>query len=211
MRRHLWLGLTIVVAAAACKVVREAPPTGSDTSDLEARNAAASMIPDEPSPSPLPTPRIQAPLPVEPGPGGAGDGGAPSGSCGEPLPSGLSRLNVKVFATQSARVVLDATPLVGPDAAYCQLIGYTDGRSFCPVRPPGHPERTACEALVVGSAVDTGRTGPTWSADGRPCEGPAGEPSCQNHPSNQFLVFAYGAGTFRACAAGGTCGQITLP
>jgi hypothetical protein len=120
-------------------------------------------------------------------------------------------VNVKVLTQQPSRSILDATPLVGPDETYCEQIGYTDGRSFCPVRPPGHPERTACEAERVGSATDTGRIGPTWSANGGSCQGESSGASCLNHPDNQYLVFAYGAGTFRACVAGGTCGQIVLP
>jgi hypothetical protein len=118
---------------------------------------------------------------------------------------------VKLHGQQSDRALLDATPLVGPDAEYCQRIGFTDGRSFCPVRPEGHPERQACEAARVGSASDTGRAGPTWSANGRPCNGLDGGVSCANHPGNQYLAYAYGAGRFRACAASGVCGEISLP
>jgi len=120
-------------------------------------------------------------------------------------------VNVKVHSSQPQRWLLDATPLVGPDATYCAAIGYTDGRSFCPVRPDGHPERAACEALRVGAAQDTGRIGPTWSVNGRSCSGGEATPSCENHPDNQYLVYAFTGGTFRACASGGGCGSITLP
>ena len=208
MRRLLGLALTIVVAAAACKTIREELPTQPEPSDPDAPLAGGPMIPAAPTPSPSPTPQDETPLPANPGAGGGG-GGA-SASCGEPVPPGISRVNVKVFTQQASRVILDATPLVGPNESYCQQIGYTDGRSMCPVRPAGHPERTACEALRVGSA-DTGRIWPTWSANGRPCRGESGGASCQNHPDNQYLVFAYGAGTFRACVVGGACGQTTLP
>jgi hypothetical protein len=119
-------------------------------------------------------------------------------------------VNVKVHGRQGDDLVLDSTPLVGPDSAYCARIGYTDGRSFCPVRPEGHPERLACEAALVGRAADTGRIGPTWSVDGRPCEGPVGGAYCVNHSSNQFLVFAHGSATFRACTAGGVCGALAV-
>ncbi len=207
MRRFLGIALTIVVAAAACKTIREELPTQPEPSDPDAPLAGGPMIPAAPTPSPSPTPEDETPLPADPG----GGGGGTSASCGEPVPPGISRVNVKVFASQPSRVILDATPLVGPDGTYCQLIGYTDGRSFCPVRPAGHPERTACEALRVGSATDTGRIGPTWSAAGRPCQGESGGTSCLNHSDNQYLVYAYGAGTFRACVAGGACGQIALP
>jgi hypothetical protein len=119
-------------------------------------------------------------------------------------------MNVHVHSSNSDRVMLDSTPLVGPDVLYCQQIGYTDGRSFCPVRPDGHPERLACEAARVGLAADTGRVGPTWSVNGRRCDG-TGMPLCVNHPSNQFLVQTFGSGTFRACAQNGLCGEVTLP
>jgi len=187
-------------------------PTRPDT--LAHRN----LIPDAPlnAPSPSPTPDPTAILPANPGGGGedvgGGGGGAAidSGTCGAPTPPPISRLNVKVLNVQANRNVLDATPLVGPDPAYCAQVGYTDGRLFCPVRPEGHPERSACEALRVGRASDTGRIGPTWTAEGRPCQGRTGGPSCLNHPDNQFLLFAYGTGTFQACVGRGACGQTTV-
>jgi hypothetical protein len=117
-----------------------------------------------------------------------------------------------VHSRQAGRVVLDATPLVGPDAEYCRRIGFDDGRSFCPVRPEGDPERPACEAARVGVAEDTGRYGPTWKANGGACDGyDHGGASCDNHPANQYLAIAYGAGAFRACAATGACGEVKLP
>ena len=118
---------------------------------------------------------------------------------------------MKVLSQGASRTVLDSTPLVGPDPDYCLQVGFTDGRLFCAVRPDGHPERPACEGLRVGTATDTGRVGPTWSVDGRPCQGRRAGASCQNHPDNQYLVYAYGAGTYQACVGGGACGQIVLP
>jgi len=134
-----------------------------------------------------------------------------SGSCGEPTPPSITRLKVTVLNSYPTQHVLDATPLVGPDGAYCRLIGYTDNRLYCPVRPEGHPERLPCEALQVGVATDTGRTGPTWTANGRPCLGKAAGASCGNHPDNQFLVITYRAGSFRACTAGGICEDYAVP
>jgi hypothetical protein len=172
----------------------------------------ASLIPVAPAPQPTATPTVEPPSedPLPAIPGGGGGGGRTTTGCGAPAPPALSRINVRVHTSNSDRVMLDSTPLVGPDVLYCQQIGYTDGRAFCPVRPDGHPERLACEAARIGTAADTGRVGPTWSADGRRCDG-TGDPSCVNHSSNQFLVFVSGAGTFRACAAGGLCGELTLP
>jgi len=176
---------------------------------------AAALIPSAPAPQPTPTPTPGAvpdeePLPASPG-RPADAGGVESAGCGTPAPSAVTRINVTVHGGQAARAVLDSTPLVGPDAAYCRQIGFTDGRLFCPVRPEGHPERVACEAARVGRAADTGRVGPTWSANGKRCDGVDSGAWCLNHPDNQFLAFAYGAGTFRACVASGVCGEITLP
>lgn len=165
----------------------------------------SSLIPAAPAPSPTlsPTPPPDdEPLPEHPGGGRAG-----SAACGSPVPPPIGRVNVKVHSG----ALLDATPLVGPDTAYCAAIGYTDGRAFCPVRPDGHPEREACEALRVGRAADTGRIGPTWSANGQRCQGRGTAAPCENHPDNQYLAYALGAGTFQACAAGGACGRLTLP
>jgi hypothetical protein len=103
---------------------------------------------------------------------------------------------------------LDATPLVGPDVDYCASIGYTDDRENCPVRPEGHPEREACETFAVGTAQDTGRPGPTWRRNGSFCANPAG--GCENHPENQYLLKAYLAGAYEACARNGACGELDV-
>jgi hypothetical protein len=203
--RRILVPLLAAAFAASCD--RTSSPTRP-----EPLPNAASFIPAAPAPQPTPTPTPGAvPDETVPGaPGRPGDGLVSAG-CGAPLPPPVSRVNVKVHARLADRVVLDATPLVGPDAAYCLLVGFTDGRSFCPVRPEGHPERAACEAARVGAAADTGRPGPTWSANGTRCAGPDAGASCLNHPDNQYLAFAYGAGSFRACTAGGACGEIALP
>ena len=182
---------------------------------------AASLIPTAPAPAPSPTPTPGTttdpePWPATPG-GGGGSGGAGGGgggtasSCGEPSPPAISRVRVNLHTSNGTRMTLDATPLVGPDVAYCQRIGFTDGRSFCPVRTEGSPERTVCEAALVGRAADTGRIGPTWSVDGRRCDGEGDTGSCANHADNQFLVHAWGSGTFRACVASGACGELAIP
>jgi len=197
--------LLSVVAAALCAVAcgtSTPTPTGS-------RQDPTSLIPVAPAPQPTPTPTPGAvPDDGEPVPGIPG-GGDPS-SCGEPTPPGISKVNVNVHSRLANRVLLDSTPLVGPAADYCRAVGFTDGRSFCPVRPEGAPDRGACEALRVGRASDTGRFGPTWSANGRSCQGPEAGASCLNSPENQYQVFAYGQGTFRACTASGVCGSLDL-
>jgi hypothetical protein len=195
--------LALATAVAACHGGQTPRPDLPD---------AASLIPIAPAPqpsaTPTPAPPSEDPLPGIPGTGG--DGGGDSGTCGAPVPPPVSRFAVKIYSGGGDHVTLDSTPLVGPDAAYCRAIGYTDGRSFCPVRPDGHPERLACEAARVGRAADTGRVGPTWTANGQPCTGPKPGASCANHGSNQFFVYAYGSGTFRACAQSGVCGALTL-
>ena len=194
--------ISVCVVAGACSGAPEELPT-------HPRVADASLIPDEPTPNPNPTPEV-APLPANPGGGGGSGTSGLSGSCGEPAPPSLTRVKVTVLNVQPPQRVLDATPLVGPDGAYCRLIGYTDGRLYCPLRPEGHPERSACEALQVGRATDTGRIGPTWTAGGRPCLGRTGGISCLNHPENQFLVITYGTGTFQACIDGGICQRFVV-
>lgn len=210
MRTLLGLALCASVAVLACQGGREELPSRPDTSEAEAL-LGGPLIPPAPTATPTPTP---TPLPPDDGvdddfEGGGGEGA--SASCSDPSPPAISRVNVKIHSTQSGRVTLDATPLVGPDTEYCAAVGYTDRRSFCAVRPPGHPERQDCEALRVGDAADTGRIGPTWFAGGQPCSGRAGAPSCQNHPDNQYLLFAYGSGSYKACVAGGVCGTFSVP
>jgi hypothetical protein len=205
MGRVLVLAMCVGLLSGGCSTIHEELPSQPESS--EARGGPP-LIPDAPAATPNPAPE-PTPLPVDPGGGGASGGLA--GSCGQPAPPSISRVSVGELQTQPGRRVLNATPLVGPDGTYCQLIGYTDGRLFCPVRPEGHPEREACEALLVGQATDTGRVGPTWTANGHPCLGRTAGASCQNHPDNQFLVIAYGAGTFEACTSGGTCGRYVVP
>jgi hypothetical protein len=167
-------------------------------------------VPTVPAPQPSPTPVPGSEPDPEPVPSWPRDGGGSSASCGDPAPPPVSRMNVKVHGGSGDRVLLDSTPLVGPDAAYCKRIGFTDGRTMCPVRVEGDPERSACEAARVGRASDTGRTGPTWSANGKRCNGPDGGASCLNHSDNQYLAWAYGSGTFKACTQSGVCGEVTL-
>ena len=131
----------------------------------------------------------------------------PAGSgCGEPPPPPISRMKVKVHVRGENSWTLDSTPLVGPDAAYCAEIGFTDGRENCPVRPEGHPERIPCEAWAVGTAQDTGRPGPTWRRNDGFCTGPAS--GCQNHDENQYLLKAYFSGDYNACTRDGVCGEL---
>ena len=207
MRLPAFLLATAVLLLPGCQGEKRATPTAPLPD-------AASLIPVAPAPQPTPTPTPGSEPPLEPLPaipGGGAGGDAGGAGCGAPVPPAVSRINVKIHASGGDRLLLDSTPLVGPDAEYCRQIGFTDGRSFCPVRQEGDPERVACEAARVGRAADTGRAGPTWTAAGRPCAGSGSGTWCQNHGDNQYLAWAYGAGTFRACAASGVCGEITAP
>ncbi|MGE5126818.1 MAG: hypothetical protein ACM3PV_11040 [Betaproteobacteria bacterium] len=203
--RHTSLGLSLLLALGACGGSRPSDPPSERLPD------AASLIPVAPAPQPTATPTPGSEPAEEPWPAVPGSGDGASGTCGEPAPPPISSIAIKVHGGTGDRLLLDSTPLVGPDVAYCREIGYTDGRAYCPVRPEGNPERVACEAARVGRASDTGRVGPTWTVDGRPCDGSGAVTSCVNHPTNQFQVYAYGAGTFRACASNGACGSLKLP
>jgi hypothetical protein len=117
-------------------------------------------------------------------------------------------MNTKIHIPGPNQYTLDTTPLVGPDKAYCLKIGFTDGRSMCPVRTEGSPDRSACEAYAIGSAEDTGRPGPTWYRNGKLCTGNTGD--CDNHPDNQYLLFAWGSGYYEACTKDDVCGGVQV-
>jgi hypothetical protein len=202
LRQRIALALALAVTSWACGGDAPEPPT------QPAPLPEIASVPTVPAPQPTPTPLPGAD--PDPAPAIPGGGGGTSASCGEPAPPAVSRMNVKLHGGGGDRSLLDSTPLVGPDAAYCKRIGFTDGREFCPVRVEGHPERQACEAARVGRASDSGRAGPTWSANGKRCDGPDGGASCLNHSDNQYLVWAYGTGSFKACTQSGVCGEVVL-
>ena len=87
----------------------------------------------------------------------------PPNTCGPPRPPALHHINLKPGNPWAS-----GTPLVGPDRDYCASVGFTDGRSFCSVRPDcdpatqncPFPDRAACEELVMGGD-------PLWRSDGR--------------------------------------------
>jgi hypothetical protein len=134
----------------------------------------------------------------------------PYDTCIEPIPPPLAEIHVVVHIDSGDRKVLDSTPRVN-SREYCTEIGFTDGRSWCPPRPEGHPQVDVCNEYLVGRASDTGRIGPTWSYNGLPCDVTTGADVCVNHSTNQFLCIVYGVGTARACAADGVCGELVIP
>jgi hypothetical protein len=127
----------------------------------------------------------------------------PIGSgCGVPYPPPISRFNCKEHLRAPEFYTVDATPIVGPNSEYCARVGFTDGRSLCPVRAEGWEDREACENWRVGRARDTGRHGPTWTrSDGGACTGP--ESNCSNDPDNQYQVRVYTSGVVKATAENG--------
>jgi hypothetical protein len=139
----------------------------------------------------------------------------PDQKCGVPYPPQITHFGVRIFLRALDKWTLDSTPQID-DAAYCAALGYTDGRSRCPLRPEGNPERVPCEGWRVGIAKDTGRLGPTWTRDGKLCTGPAS--GCDNSPDNQFQLWVYeGDGkdhTYKVCTENATgdagCGEITF-
>jgi hypothetical protein len=66
--------------------------------------------------------------------------------------------------------VVDSTPVVGPRACdYCLSIGMGEldpgvPRCSCPVRPDGHPDRVACEDVLLVPSASV--HGPKWVKDG---------------------------------------------
>jgi hypothetical protein len=172
--------------------VAPAPSTGDGSAPVLGSPSAAPEPESTPETDPDPEPDTSTPPP---------DGSG----CREPYPPELLKINVAVLIRGPNAWTLDATPVVGPDPAFCAEIGFTDGRANCPVRPEGHPERQACEAWVVGVAVDTGRPGPTWRRNGVLCTGAASD--CANDGENQYLVRAMGSGLYTACARNDVCGE----
>ena len=127
----------------------------------------------------------------------------PGLGCHAPYPPPVTRVVCTVHLRTPEYDTLDSTPLVGPDPLYCAAIGYTDGRSYCPVRPPGAPDRSSCEAWRVGIATDTKRPGPTWTkGDGSYCTGLQAN-GCQNSPDNQYQLRVFAGGPYVASAANG--------
>ena len=159
------------------------------------------------TPTPVPTPVTPTPAPTptpDPNVPPAGSG------CGEPYPPKITRLTVKVHLKDRDFWLVDSTPLVGPDGEYCARIGFTDSRLFCPLRPEGHPERSACENWRAGVAKDTGQPGPTWTftpKGGTPTYCTDTASGCTHSPGSPFQVQAIQGGLYRACTADDVCGE----
>ena len=167
--------------------------------------AAGPTAPPTPAPTPTPVPTA-TPDPNVP----------PAGSaCGKPYPPSISRLSVKVHLKDKDFWTVDSTPMVGPDGQYCLSIGFTDGRTICPLRPEGSEERTACEEWRAGTAKDTGKPGPTWThtdhATGKTsyCS-TAPDAPCDHHPNGPYTVKAFRGGLYRVCTEAGACAEVDV-
>jgi hypothetical protein len=212
------IGYGVVAAAfilVGCHTITEELPTQPTTtpaSPILTVPIPKIPLPGTPTPSPTATPKptptpTPAPTPA-PTPTPTPTPTPGTGGCGNPLPPEVTRMNTKIHIKGPNRWTLDTTPLIGPDADYCRKIGFTDGRSFCPVRTEGSADRVACEAYAIGRADDTGRPGPTWYRNGNLCTG--GWPDCENHEDNQYLLYAYGNGLYEACTKDDVCGGVQV-
>lgn len=153
------------------------------------------------SPTPAPTPTPDPNVPPE----GSG--------CGKPYPPDITRLSVKIHLKENDSWTVDSTPLVGPDFEYCREVGFTDGRTICPLRQEGADDRAACELWRSGKAKDTGQPGPTWTVtlkDGTTsyCTGPEG--ACDRHPAGPFSIKAIKGGLYKVCTEKGACGEVDV-
>jgi hypothetical protein len=185
--------LIMVVAAARCGSSSATPPT---------------------TPTPIPT---VAPTPV-PTPAGIV---LPAGMVCDPTPPPLKRVLPQMWRTRGKGWILDTKPQVMNYDGYCQRTGQNGG-AWCDTRVEGDPQREACDYLAVGISSETGRWGPTWTFNGKPCDPPNAEPTtdCNNYPDNQFKAIARGPGLYEACASplakvdpeqGERCGQVLVP
>jgi hypothetical protein len=146
------------------------------------------------NPTPVPT---AVPTPTATPTPNAGPALPPGMTC-FPTPPPLYGIHVKVLVGTSGRKTLDSRPRVINMNGYCESVGFAG--FFCFTRREDDPQAAACDYMIMGQASDTGRWGPTWTADGKPCT-PGANPGCENHPENQFQVIARGQGLFSACAA----------
>lgn len=193
------VSLTVVAAMAAGLTA-----CGSSPGTTPNSNPITTLPAPTPTPTPVPTPNLKA-------------------LCGDPTPAALYGMKVSVQLDNGFRKLVDSRPVVinegrGTAGSYCGKVGFDLRAAYCDTRPEGHPQREACDILVVGKASDTGRNGPTWSKDGKPCVAAGSEmdPGCTNHAENQFLAISRGPGDMLACASdvwpavGARCGGCTI-
>ena len=154
-----------------------------------------------PSPATIPNPAGPAPAPTPtPVPTPSATPTPAAAACGKPTPPPLYTFRVHVQTDLGYKKILDSRVMVGRDADYCNGLGYPG--DICVVRDENAPDAVTCGNLVAGIASQTGRYGPNWYWNDQPCR-PIGEggdaPGCKQHPTNQFMVFAFGPGTYSLC------------
>lgn len=185
-----FLGAAMVAALAGC---------GSGSSPVQPVTPTPTAVPTA---TPTATPGIVLP---------------PGMTC-NPTPPPLYGMKVKIHDDSGSRKVLDSKPLVMNVDGYCARVGSGgETQKFCETRLEDNPERTACDYLATGKSAATGRWGPTWTWDGKPCDG-ENFTSCANHQDNQFMAIAKTSGKYVACAApevpvhpeGQACGEVTI-
>jgi hypothetical protein len=208
------MAAAVFVLVGCHTITEELPTTPSASPKAPASGVLKVSIPTIPTGTPTPKPTTPTPPPgpgptptPTPGPTPTPTPPPSAGGCGNPLPPPLWKINAKIHIKGPNRYTLDSTPIVH-DKEYCAKIGFTDGRIDCPVRTEGTPDRVACEAYVIGYATDTKRPGPTWTRNGNLCTGAMTD--CENHPDNQFLLWAYGGGNYQACSKDGVCGSVEV-
>ena len=145
------------------------------------------VVTPTPVPTPAATPTPQATL--------------PAGMVCDPTPPPLYGITTKVHNDTGGRKTLDSRPQVINMNNFCERAGFASTAKFCFTRTEGDSQAEACDYLAMGRSAETGRWGPTWSWNDKPCTATGGEDGCTNHPDNQFLVNTRGAGNYEACAA----------
>jgi hypothetical protein len=192
--------LAAVLATAALASLPLAVACGSSPSSPTPNPTPA------PTPTPVPTPTPDPDVP----PAGSG--------CGKPYPPMITRFQASIHQKDVGFWQIDSTPLVGPDYSYCLEIGFTDGRTICPVRPEGAPDREACELWRIGKAKDTGKNEVTWTFIGKDgkesycstTDAPDAPCWRYNDGEHHTQVKAITGGLYRACSEAGACGQVDV-
>lgn len=190
-----------VVAAASLTALLACGGGGSGSNPTPVASAT-------PTPTPAATPTPASAL--------------PPGMVCDPTPPPLYGIIVKVHNNVGTRKTLDSRPVVINVNNYCEKAGFATTARFCFTRTEGDTQAPACDYLAVGKSAETGRWGPTWTWNDKPCTAGAGEDGCTNHPDNQFLLNTRGDGTYEACVAadiplsqnpdlpGSRCGKCTI-
>ena len=161
-------------------------------------SCGGSSNPAQPAPAPTPTP-TPAPTPTP-----SLLSQLPPGMICDPTPPPVYGLSLKMHNPRT----MDSRPQVINVNNFCGRAGFDPGSKFCFTRTEGDEQSTACDYLAVGKAADTGRWGPTWSVDDKPCSPkralhqPPGQPVPGHRPQQRRVQSLSGA---RGAAVDGPC------